>query len=247
MPPLESSRRRRFSLNLLAFLGGLLAAALILEILLRFLGPGFLYRSPHEMLATFDYRLGHGRYQPDRQVDMVMPFGDMVGLDRTTKDAIAQPRRVRFRTDSLGFRNDRDYAGEKIVLVGDSFIAGSGGDQEDLLSVQLRRDYGIPAYNLAFPGELHSYVRYVQSFFQTHPGEARVLLFLFEGNDFPPPKARRAAPRPQRSPGPRRPRDPPQGISAVPQRAFGVPFRLFPVSYGPIKSCGPRTTAGSPS
>jgi hypothetical protein len=117
-----------------------------------------------------------------------MPFGDMVGLDRTTKDAIAQPRRVRFRTDSLGFRNDRDYAGEKIVLVGDSFIAGSGGDQEDLLSVQLRRDYGIPAYNLAFPGELHSYVRYVQSFFQAHPGEARVLLFLFEGNDFPPPR-----------------------------------------------------------
>jgi hypothetical protein len=188
------SRWRRFSLNLLACLGGLLAAGLILEILLRLAGPGFLYRSPHEMLATFDYRLGHGRYQPDRQVDMLMPYGDMVGLDQTTKGAIAQPRRVRFRTDSQGFRNDRDYTDEKVLLVGDSFIAGSGGDQEDLLSAKLRRDYGIPAYNLAFPGELHSYVRYVQGFFKTHPSEARVLLFLYEGNDFPQAKPRRAAP-----------------------------------------------------
>lgn len=202
MSPPFPSRRRRFGLNLLAFLGGLLAAALILEILLWLAGPGFLHRSPHEMLATFDYRRGHGRYQPHRQVDMDMPFGDMVGLDRTTKDAIAQPRRVRFRTDSLGFRNDGDYAGEKVLLVGDSFIAGSGGDQADLLSAQLRRDYGIPAYNLAFPGEVHSYVRYVQSFFQTHPGEARVLLFLFEGNDFPIPKPRRAAPAASATPAP---------------------------------------------
>jgi hypothetical protein len=202
MPPPASSRWRRFSLNLLASLGGLLAAGLILEVLLRLIGPGFLYRSPHEMLATFDYRLGYGRYQPDRQVDMVMPYGDMAGLDQTTRAAIAQPRRVRFRTDSLGFRNDRDYTDEKIVLVGDSFIVGSGGDQEDLLSAQLRRDFGLPAYNLAFPGELHSYVRYVQAFFKTHPGEARVLLFLFEGNDFPLPKARRAAPAAAEAPAP---------------------------------------------
>ncbi len=202
MTPPASSRRRRFSLNLLASLGGLLAAALTLEILLRFLGPGFLYRSPHEMLATFDYRLGHGRYQPDRQVNMLMPYGDMVGLDRTAQDAIAQPRRVRFHTDSQGFRNDRDYAGEKVLLVGDSFIAGSGGDQEDLLSAQLRRDFGIYAYNLAFPGELHSYVRYVQAFFRTHPGEARVLLFLFEGNDFPIPKRWPPAPAAGETPAP---------------------------------------------
>ena len=81
----------------------------------------------------------------------------------------AEPRRVRYKTDSMGFRNDADYHNEPVLLVGDSFIAGSGNTQEDLLSAQLERDCGLPAYNLAFPGELHSYVRYVQGFFRTHP------------------------------------------------------------------------------
>ncbi len=168
-----------------------MAAGIILEILLRFLGPAFLYRSPHEMLATFDYRLGHGRYHPQRQIKMSIPYGDMVGLDQTTKAAIAEPRQVRFQTDSIGFRNDSDFENHTVLLVGDSFIAGSGNTQEDLLSTQLKRDYGIPAYNLAFPGELHSYVRYVQGFLETHGNAAKVFLFLFEGNDFPLPKPRR--------------------------------------------------------
>jgi hypothetical protein len=190
-------RWRLRSFKLLTVLGGLLAAFLLLEILLRFFGAGLLYRSPDELLATFDYRLGHGRYHRQQQVEMLIPFGDMVSLDRQTGPLIAEPRRVRYKTDSAGFRNDKDYHHEPVLLVGDSFIAGSGNTQEDLLSAQLRRDWGIPAYNLAFPGELHSYVRYVQGFFQTHQGEARVLLFLFEGNDFPPRRPQPATPAPK--------------------------------------------------
>ncbi|MEJ2092075.1 MAG: hypothetical protein P8X65_07750 [Syntrophobacterales bacterium] len=180
-------RWRLLSLKLLTVIGGLLAAFLLLEILLRFLGTGLLYRSPHEMLATFDYRLGHGRYHRNRQGEMHIPFGDMVSLNRQLKPTIGEPRLMRYKTDSLGFRNDADYRNEPLLLVGDSFIAGSGSTQADLLSAQLTRDYGIPAYNLAFPGKLHSYVRYVQTFFKTYRNsDARVLLFLFEGNDFPP-------------------------------------------------------------
>jgi len=192
MTPLQPRRWRLLSLKLLTVLGGLLAAFLILEILLRFLGPGLLYRSPNEMLATFDYRIGHGRYHRQQQGEMPVPFGDMVSLDPKTGPVIAQPRLVRYKTDSLGFRNDANYHNEPVLLVGDSFIAGSGNTQADLLSAQLERDYGLPAYNLGFPGELHSYVRYVQRFFQTYPqSNARVLLFLFEGNDFPPGKPQR--------------------------------------------------------
>jgi len=195
MTQTQPGRWRLLSLKLLTILGGLLAALLILEIVLRFVGPGLLYRSPHEMLATFDYRLGHGRYHRQQQGDMQVPFGDMVSLDPKTGPVIAQPRRVRFKTDGAGFRNDKDYQNEPVLLVGDSFIAGSGNTQADLLSAQLERDYGLPAYNLAFPGELHSYVRYVQRFFEAHPqSDARVLLFLFEGNDFPPGQPRAAAP-----------------------------------------------------
>ncbi len=190
-PP--TSRWRQLSLTLLTVLGGLLTALLILEILLRFLGPGRLYRSPDDMLATFDYRMGHGRYKPNRQGTMFIPYGDMVVFDERTKDAIAESRQVRYHTDSYGFRNDTDYVNEKVLLVGDSFIAGSGSSQENLLSRQLKQDYGIPAYNLAFPGALHSYVRYVQGFFKTHPSKAQVLLFLFEGNDFPILRPQKAA------------------------------------------------------
>jgi hypothetical protein len=187
------NRWRQFSLKLLTIAGGLLAALIILEIFLHFLGPGHLYRTPDDMLATFDYRLGHGLYKPNRQGAMDIPFGDLVAMDRKTRPAIAEPRRVRYHIDSTGFRNDADYAGQKVLLVGDSFIAGSGNTQKDLLSDQLQRDYGIPAYNLGFPGELHSYVRYVEGFFKTHPSGPKALIFLFEGNDFPLRKPSKAA------------------------------------------------------
>jgi hypothetical protein len=187
------SRWRQLSLKLLTIAGGILAALIILEILLHFLGPGHLYRTPDDMLATFDYRLGHGLYKPHRQGTMDIPFGDLVALDRKTMPAIAEPRRVRYHIDAAGFRNDADYTGQKVLLVGDSFIAGSGNTQKDLLSDQLQRDYGIPAYNLGFPGELHSYVRYVEGFFKTHPSGPKALIFLFEGNDFPLPKPGKAS------------------------------------------------------
>ena len=48
---------RRLSLSLLTMAAGLLVALVLLEIILRFLGPGHLYRTPDDMLATFDYRL----------------------------------------------------------------------------------------------------------------------------------------------------------------------------------------------
>jgi len=188
MPNPSPSRWRQLSLKLLTIAGGLLAALVLLEILLHFLGPGRLYRTPDDMLATFDYRLGHGLYKPGRQGKMHIPFGDMVAMDRSTRPAIAEPRWVRYHIDSAGFRNDANYAGQKVILVGDSFIAGSGNTQQDLLSNQLQRDYGIPAYNLGFLGELHSYVRCVEGFFKTHPSGPQALIFLFEGNDFPLPK-----------------------------------------------------------
>ncbi len=189
MTDIQTKGWRQLGLNLLTVAGGLLVALVLLEIILRFLGPGHLYRSPDDMLATFDYRLGHGHYKPQRQGVMLIPFGDLVAMDQNTRSAIAEPRRVRYHTDSAGYRNDADYAGEQVLLVGDSFIAGSGNSQEDLLSDQLKRDYGIRAYNLAFPGKLHSYVRYVQGFFQTHPSGPQVLMFFFEGNKFPLPKS----------------------------------------------------------
>jgi hypothetical protein len=177
--------RRRLGLNLLAVAGGLVAALILLEILLRFLGPGHLYRTPDDMLASFDYRRGHGIYKPNRHGEMLIPYGDLVAMEGRTRAAIAEPRLARYHTDSLGFRNDAEYAGEAVLLVGDSIVAGSGSTQADILSDQMKENHGIAAYNLAFPGELHSYVRYVQGFFKTHQSGPKAYIFLFEGNDFP--------------------------------------------------------------
>jgi SGNH hydrolase-like domain, acetyltransferase AlgX len=187
------SRLRQLSLKLLTIASGLLIALVILEIFLHFLGPGHLYRTPDDMLATFDYHLGHGLYKPNHQGEMHIPFGDLVAMDRKTQPSIAEPRWVHYHIDAAGFRNDADYAGQQILLVGDSFVACSGSSQEDILSDQLKRDYGINAYNLGFPGELHSYVRYVEGFFKTHPSGPKAYIFLFEGNDFPLPKPGAAA------------------------------------------------------
>jgi hypothetical protein len=140
-----------------------------------------IYYRFQERFSTWSPRLGHRAYQPDVDFRSREPFGD---LQLFTSEPIAEPRDVRFRSDSDGFRNDHDYAGEPWVLVGDSFVAGAGLSQEDLLQVKLA-PRGIRAYNLGQPGDLLDYEVYWRSFGARHGGPARLVLFLFEGNDFP--------------------------------------------------------------
>lgn len=159
----------------------LLAATLLYGAMLRVTGlENAIYYRPDEMLSEYRADLGHRAYRRGTTLRMHMPYGD---LQPMTKAAIGVARDVEYRIDNYGFRNDGDYAGEPYVLVGDSFIAGSSNTQADLLSSQLRHDYGIQAYNLAHPGDLTSYADYVDEFARTH-GDFRVLLFIFEGNDF---------------------------------------------------------------
>jgi hypothetical protein len=85
----------------------------------------------------------------------------------------------------LGFRNARDYHGQKHLLVGDSFIVGNGTLQQDILTEQLLNKHGIDTYNLSYPGGVKEYYSFVKSFEGTDKQDAKVILFLFEGNDFP--------------------------------------------------------------
>lgn len=145
-----------------------------------------LYYRPDDRYTTFDYENNHRRYEPNVQFDLPMAHGDLRGMtsrDATTAD-IVEPRRMRFRSDEAGFRNDSNYHGQRYLLVGDSFIAGTSNSQEDMLVTQLRQNHGFDTYNLAYPGNLAAYAAYIQGFVRRHSQEARVLLFLFEGNDF---------------------------------------------------------------
>lgn len=140
-----------------------------------------IYYRPHEMLVTYDYAANHRAYQKDAEVEMTMPFGDLQSM---TPEKIAVPRSVVFRTDSDGFRNDKPYHGQEYVLVGDSFVVGVGDTQADTLNAQLLRDYGIDTYNLGQPGDLGDYLEYVRAFRERHGDRAKLIVFLFEGNDF---------------------------------------------------------------
>jgi hypothetical protein len=149
-----------------------------------------IYYRPDEKYVRFDYTNNHRVYQGNVHLDVPMPHGDLRAM--TTED-IAEPRRMRFHTDADGFRNERDYHGQRFVLVGDSFIAGNSNSQEDLLVTQLARDYSLDTYSLAYPGNVADYAAYVRGFVKRHGENARVLLFLFEGNDFEESRGRKAS------------------------------------------------------
>lgn len=147
-----------------------------------------IYYRPDEKYVRFDYANNHRIYQNNVHIDMPMPHGDLRAM---TREDIAEPRRIQFHTDSDGFRNERDYHGQRYILVGDSFIAGSSNSQEDMLAMQLLRDYRLDTYSLAYPGSPADYAAYVRGFAQRHGRNFRVLLFLFEGNDFEESRGRK--------------------------------------------------------
>jgi hypothetical protein len=160
----------------------LLAVTLFYSLALSITGfENAIYFRPDERLSTFDYRHHHRIFQPGATLEMQMPHGDLQSM---TPLKIAEPRPVIYHIDSSGFRNDADYQGQRYLLVGDSFVVGTGNSQADMLSAQLRRDYAIDAYNLAHPGDVVDYAGYVAGFKATHQTDAKVLLFIFEGNDF---------------------------------------------------------------
>jgi len=150
-----------------------------------------IYYRFHERFATWDARHRHRAYMPGVSWQALEPHGDLQVL---TREEIAEPRRVLFHSDSEGFRNDADYAGEPWVLIGDSFVVGVGCTQEEILQARLA-PRGIRAYNLAHPGGPLDYESYWRSFVARHGRTSRPVLFMFEGNDFPETVGARERPR----------------------------------------------------
>lgn len=167
----------------------LVLATLLYGLALKLTGfEDSIYYRPDEKYVRFDYTNNHRVYQSNVHIDMPMPHGDLRAM---TREDIAEPRRIQFHTDSDGFRNERDYHGQAYVLVGDSFVAGSSNTQQDMLAAQLMRDHRLDTYSLAYPGSPADYAAYIRGFVQRHGESFRVLLFLFEGNDFEESRGRK--------------------------------------------------------
>jgi len=140
-----------------------------------------IYYRPDEKYVVFDYDNNHRRYAANIHIEADMPHGDLRAM---TTEEIAEPRRIAFHTDRDGFRNEQDYHGQRYLLIGDSFAAGSSNSHENALVSQLQRAHGLDTYSLAYPGSPADYLAYLQGFLKRYPGDVRVLLFVFEGNDF---------------------------------------------------------------
>jgi hypothetical protein len=170
--------KKLLALSISLMIGTLLAAGV-----LRVTGlDRTIYYRPHEILGNFDLQYQHGRYKRNAQLTMEGVHGDLQSM---TDVNIAFPRIVIFRTDAYGFRNTRPYHNQAYLLVGDSFVVGTGSSQEDILSEHLYHTYGLDVYNAAYVGGIIEYERYLKRFSAPGNGRPDVLLFLFEGNDFP--------------------------------------------------------------
>ena len=141
------------------------------------------YYRPHEVYQD------KGRYLPNINTDYQIKYGDIVPMDPVKTAKLKQPRQVKFITDSMGYRNMREYQPGDLVLVGDSFIAGNGVSQESTLQASLAKYTKRGIYSIGFPGDLSDYLARAKLFAQTHP-DARFVMFVFEGNDFAIPTKR---------------------------------------------------------
>lgn len=206
-------------LTLLVSTGVLLT--LVFEVAARLLEDGALaahYR-PHEVLAD------GAQYQPSRSITMDVAHGDLIAVDPSLPKELAEPRVEVFRTDSLGFRNDADYSGERLLVVGDSFVAANGTSQEHTITNQLRSTHGIAGYNLGFASGPLGYSKRIQWARREFPPEACLVLVFFEGNDFQPMQASDVAMH----------ENVPSGLQSMVRgyiTAVRQPFQLSRVTYG---------------
>lgn len=194
---------------------------LMLEVFVRLSGGSVItpYYRTHEMLAE------ETRYRTNQHIEMLEEHGDLLAIDPNLDRALSQPREVVFDTDSRGFRNDADLGSERLLIVGDSFVVGTGNTQADMLTAQLSRNHGVPAYNMGFPAGPFQYANTVEAARAELGKDTCIVVVMFEGNDFQlidPTElaARKAVPR---------------GAQELVKSYFGAiksPFEVSKVFYG---------------
>lgn len=152
---------------------------IFLELTLKYGFENLIFYRPHEKVSL----AAKQRYLPDISLKMVSPHGDMLAIDPQQK-AIKEQRTVFFKTDNLGYRNNKNFTDQRIVIVGDSFVVGNGTSQEDILPSILEEQFNLDVYNISYPGGPDSYLNRIESFPYSIKDRC-VFVFFFEGNDFP--------------------------------------------------------------
>ena len=132
---------KKFLLMLLAFV----APVILLMVVENFIPPNTFTFRPWEALKFSTKVATYCQFYPNQSLEM-----DAVGdLRHHTNKAVH--RTERWVTDKLGYRNDAFIEQADVLIIGDSFIAGTGLTQDDLLSNKLHRKMGkdFKVYNMA--------------------------------------------------------------------------------------------------
>ena len=156
---------------------------LVMVMIAEFIPQEKVFNRPHQKLVTTDDQ-GRFIYRPNASFVKQQEHGNLPGMAKGNANFDFEPRKIVFKVDSFGFRNDADYTNEKFILIGDSFIAGNGNSQEDTLSSQFKKTFGVNTYNMGHPGAVVDYFENIKKFSEKFGDNFKALLFVFEGNDF---------------------------------------------------------------
>jgi len=125
-----------------------------------------------------------GRYSAGA-VFSALSFGDLSAA--SGRPDLRCYRYITFRADRFGFPNDAATGGPvRVLLIGDSFGAGSGTTQEKTWPVILRRRYGVSLYNLSIPesGPWHELMTLKSELPRIERLDGTTVLWaIFSGND----------------------------------------------------------------
>lgn len=161
------------------------ATVAMLDIAARPLSRPLLHYRPSDMyIRRWNANPSLTHYDPNvLYVDTT--YGDLAAQTGETEDR--QYREEAFSTDAWGFRNDSiPTSPVDIIVLGDSFAAGTGTTQSEIISEVLKTEYRQITYNLAAannsPWQSYAALAVHMDSIPTH-GKTVVAWLLFVGND----------------------------------------------------------------
>ncbi len=171
----------RLALGIISAGFTLAAADLALRSLIA---PRLYYRPDERFLSPWPAAPALVRYEPGVAFRGTT-YGDLASISRRAE--LREERPIVFETDSRGFRNSGPLPGEPldILLLGDSFGAGTGTSQESTWGTLLEKRWGYRVYNLSAPGGPWNELMNLKAELDglpVRPGTV-VLWAIFEGND----------------------------------------------------------------
>lgn len=91
-----------------------------------------------------------------------------------------------FKSDEHGFKTIENFQDSNIIMIGDSFLAATGGDNTDeQLGSIISSNTNHKIYEAAHPGDIDVYIERYNYLKDLHNGTSKKYIFvLFEGNDF---------------------------------------------------------------